>query len=146
MEWNADFDFFCLAVRYKNVKCDFKNRINKGNNKKTPLSFELREFKFQWCIQEYSPSVSIFARADRERAPVCLLAKCEPRAAQARLWVRSRSGTDKKDDHRKGGQALEYSPPRVCPALPPPRRRAALCGRHANLIACEATRPGSDPQ
>lgn len=50
-------------------------------------------------------------------------ANFEASSGFARARVRIRSDTDKKDDHRKGGQALEYSPSvsRSC------RRKAFRC-------------------
>ena len=52
------FDFNCMPIlsfsvlqsNIKIKKATSKSRLNKGKNKKTPLSFELGGFGFQWCL------------------------------------------------------------------------------------------------
>lgn len=43
-----NFSVLLSDIKIKNAPSE--SRINKGENEKTPLSFELRGFGFQWCF------------------------------------------------------------------------------------------------
>ena len=56
---------------------------NRQNKRTTPCGVVLLS------LSGISPSAKIFARSDRERAPIALLAKCEPISKTQAFWVGS---------------------------------------------------------